>query len=610
VIIVQTIRVFGGVIDEVTETEKVDRLGENLLRVDCTCVDYTTILDRRMVTEAYRNQTVTQIVDDLLTNYLTAEGFWYQFPATGDGDEWYAMPAAWNPVGINEQSGIDASIASTNIDLAIALLEPASKIFDQIADLTGAIWYITPHKQIIITTSAEDASIDITDSASPTSTQTNRIQNVAVTRNREGYRNKQWVVSRVHRKEQFDGDGTRDEFDVEHPIIVEPEMTRWDIAADGTRSNEASRTVSDSGSSRTTIKSDNGEGFTNQPGLDAVDVVSSNAGDTTQTVTIIGVASGTNAKKEDVSLNGTTPVTTTEINWTEITAVKMDATAAGTVTISTNTGSLTIATIPDGDTSTGLSAVSVDDFYVKPVAVLDAAGTGLEELTLFGTTPSGSTLYSRVQLNGTTEVTFPSVYKNVTEMHVGDIATARTVTLSAPPEWVWTQYSTTVTHNTPYIELVSASQQIAIEYDGVRFLSSQGGEDIVEAEDATEISNRATAEGGTGKYENVETVPDRYTTNEAQGLADALISRFSDLPTHIRLETDEAVFRIGTSVEVTLSKHGVSATDYVLQGLRFHERDIPEGLGRKVFVWSLDLSSQNVTRDWINWFKRALDWRP
>jgi hypothetical protein len=37
---------------------------------------------------------------------------------------------------------------------------------------------------------------------------------------------------------------------------------------------------------------------------------------------------------------------------------------------------------------------------------------------------------------------------------------------------------------------------------------------------------------------------------------------------------------------------------------------VQEGLGRKVFVWTLELSSQNVTRNWVTWFKRVFDWRP
>jgi hypothetical protein len=220
--------------------------------------------------------------------------------------------------------------------------------------------------------------------------------------------------------------------------------------------------------------------------------------------------------------------------------------------------------------------------------------------------------YPTATANGTTPVLFDAAMKSVSEVYIGGIPSARTVTVSFKYLWIWTQYLSRIYMNTTlgYSSTMASGYTYSAECDGVRFLSAQGGEDIVEAENAGQITARATAEGGTGKYEHVETVSDRYDTTEAQALATALISQYGALPSTIRLSTDSAAFRIGTAVNLTLSKHGVSAADYVVQGLRFHERDVQEGLGRKVFVWTLELSSQNVTRNWVTWFKRVFDWRP
>jgi hypothetical protein len=340
-----------------------------------------------------------------------------------------------------------------------------------------------------------------------------------------------------------------------------------------------------------------------------LEVVSSDNSDNTQTVTIIGEISST-GDTEDIALKGTTPVKGIAHTWDWVTAIKLDAACAGTVTIRTFTGpQTTITTVEDGVTDKGVIAITNGDVYSK-VSILASDGFADEHITFLGTVIGGSPDYHEMGLNGTTEVTSTSRYEDITELHYGAVQSDDTLTFQAQYGWVWTQYSTTVAQNGTIAFTVGATEQVSLEYDGVRVLSAQGGEDIVEAENAGQITARATAEGGTGKYEHVETVSDRYDTVESQTLATALISQFGALPSTVRLSTDSAAFRIGTAVNVTLSKHDISATDYVLQGMRFHERDVQEGGGRNPYVWTLDLSSQNVTRNWVTWFKRVFDWRP
>lgn len=77
------------------------------------------------------------------------------------------------------------------------------------------------------------------------------------------------------------------------------------------------------------------------PGDEALDVVSTDSGDTSQTLTIED-DSGTS---EDVSLNGTTAVTTTKADWASIRGFELDAEATGDVTISLSTSGDTLVTI-------------------------------------------------------------------------------------------------------------------------------------------------------------------------------------------------------------------------------------------------------------------------
>lgn len=68
----------------------------------------------------------------------------------------------------------------------------------------------------------------------------------------------------------------------------------------------------------------------------SLEVVSTDAGDTTQTLTIED-DSGTT---EDVALNGTTVVTTAKLDWTSIDAARLDAETVGDVTIGDGTNTL------------------------------------------------------------------------------------------------------------------------------------------------------------------------------------------------------------------------------------------------------------------------------
>lgn len=106
---------------------------------------------------------------------------------------------------------------------------------------------------------------------------------------------------------------------------------------------------------------------------DSVEIVSSNAGDTTQTVTIYGRSSSGIVVSEPLSLNGTIVVNGSQV-FERILKIVVSASHAGTITIRKATGDTTIASLPTGilkikrcfisaasDVSTGSSR----DFYEK-----------------------------------------------------------------------------------------------------------------------------------------------------------------------------------------------------------------------------------------------------
>jgi len=80
-------------------------------------------------------------------------------------------------------------------------------------------------------------------------------------------------------------------------------------------------------------------------GTEALNIVSSDSSDTSQTLTI----EDDNGASEDVSLNGTTAVTTTKADWDSIRGLELDAETTGDVTISTSSSGDTLATIRGAD---------------------------------------------------------------------------------------------------------------------------------------------------------------------------------------------------------------------------------------------------------------------
>ena len=83
---------------------------------------------------------------------------------------------------------------------------------------------------------------------------------------------------------------------------------------------------------------------------EAVEVLSAQAGDITQTVTIVGIDNSGNKATESIALNttnGTTAVTTTTV-WRYIDQVSVDAECAGAITVRKATGDTLVISIPVG----------------------------------------------------------------------------------------------------------------------------------------------------------------------------------------------------------------------------------------------------------------------
>ncbi len=179
-----------------------------------------------------------------------------------------------------------------------------------------------------------------------------------------------------------------------------------------------------------------GLAFTNQPANDGVEVLSSDSGDTTQTVTIIGTTNGTDTVVvETVTLNGTTPVATVKTTWGVILAVKKSATTLGTVTVreasadQTITAGLTAAVL-----SVGVTTVTNTAAYNQLLSMV-ADGATTKQLGFQGTNTSGTVIYDSQALTGTTVAQSNSQFFTLTEIYRGDLEVARTATVTTNGAW-------------------------------------------------------------------------------------------------------------------------------------------------------------------------------
>lgn len=174
-----------------------------------------------------------------------------------------------------------------------------------------------------------------------------------------------------------------------------------------------------------------GGNFGNQPANDGVEIVSDAAGDTTQSITIIGTTNGGNTVVvETVALTGTSQASTVKTDWGEILAVKLSAACAGTVTVREASANATIITLTAGQLSKGVvTPDETDGADMAPWVV--AGGASTKKVGIRYLEADGDTAYQAVALNGTTPVQLTTQIHTLVEFYVGDVATATTTSLKA-----------------------------------------------------------------------------------------------------------------------------------------------------------------------------------
>jgi hypothetical protein len=273
------------------------------------------------------------------------------------------------------------------------------------------------------------------------------------------------------------------------------------------------------------------------PGV--VRIVSSNAGDTTQTVTIYGLTAGNIAARETLSLNGTTPVIGTTA-FTSVLGSTKSAVTLGTVTIADTVGPTTIITMTAGVLTRGV-IVATNSPVADGVLTVSIDTNAAVDVAVFGVNASGATVGERFDMTaGTTPVVGSQVFRRIDVYALGDVAGARTVTVACTAVSASNSVFKTIQRLVDRLNALDGFTATMLATDGATFL-------LADADYATAVSLLTPAKnfyGDLSRFVDILNTQSQFVTAErnAAGLL-------------VPANTSGALFLTGGSEGTTLITH-------------------------------------------------------
>ena len=192
-IVCDDVTIFGGEIDNVSQIS----MGTNGIerQYSIQCVDWIGICDKRVVAESYENILAGNVLRDIVTKYLAAEGVTYTVDSIQDGPT--VIQAVFN-------------------------YAPATTCIDRLAELAGYNWWIDASKVMRFVERATYTAPWALDDAG-------LVTSLEVRKDRVGYRNRQYVRAGKDitdpQTESFKGDGANRTFTLGFPVAKVPTIT-------------------------------------------------------------------------------------------------------------------------------------------------------------------------------------------------------------------------------------------------------------------------------------------------------------------------------------------------------------------------------------------------
>lgn len=164
-----------------------------------------------------------------------------------------------------------------------------------------------------------------------------------------------------------------------------------------------------------------------------VTVVSSDVGDTTQSVIVYGIDNGTgNPASETLALNGTTPVVGST-SWSAVHGVIKTAVTTGNITV-TDTGDSDVLFVLDTPASLTTGG-GVNDFdgttveLVPGTVTVESSGASVQDILLVGLDQTSTPTIEEITLTGTTPVTSATVWERLDALVLGKFEAAQNLTM-------------------------------------------------------------------------------------------------------------------------------------------------------------------------------------
>jgi hypothetical protein len=158
-------------------------------------------------------------------------------------------------------------------------------------------------------------------------------------------------------------------------------------------------------------------------------------------------------------------------------------------------------------------------------------------------------------------------------------------------DWYWNKNQKQINQDDAGTVLTS-SDTLEVTYQGFFPIIAQALKD-------TEISTRASVEGGSGVYESLNDSPNIDISDYAEEKAQGLLRRYGKIPEIVYFETDVDGLRAGQLMSITIPEHGISGT-YLIENVDFNDL-YSDTLRYQVKA----LSGENIG-GWINFFKRMI----
>lgn len=167
----------------------------------------------------------------------------------------------------------------------------------------------------------------------------------------------------------------------------------------------------------------------------AVEVLSASAADVGQKITIYGLDATGAAKREVLTLAGTTVVIGAQL-WGagKVLGASIAGTTVGAVTVRATPGGATVFTVASGVNSVKGLKPGVTMYGAGAVTVV-ADGATTKDLILVGLNTSGAIALEKLTLNGATAVVGTAIWSQITAIVLGEVQAARTVTASGVAAW-------------------------------------------------------------------------------------------------------------------------------------------------------------------------------